>query len=145
VGVISDAGLAAPPVEDSQLLVSFKHPGAVGENCRVLSEEELAARPVHMRKKKECERMRASVRVLVEVDGKPVMHMSATPSGIWKDGNSVAIETIPIEPGEHHVKIAIGETLDPDEWTFRDEKTLSFDIHSRRVLIFDRVAGFTWH
>ena len=68
VGVISDAGFAASRTEGSELLVSFKHPGAIGQDCRVLSEEELAARPVHMRREKECERRRASVRLLVEVD-----------------------------------------------------------------------------
>jgi coenzyme F420-reducing hydrogenase delta subunit len=145
VGVISDAGFAAPAVTGSELLVSFKHPGQVGENCRVLSEEELAARPVHMRKAKECERMRASVRLAVEIDGKEVVRTSAEPSGIWKDGNSVTIQTIPVDPGEHRVSIAIGETLDPDEWTFRDEKTLGFDTDTRRVIVFDRVAGFSWH
>jgi len=144
VGVISDAGFAAPPSQDSELLVSFKHPGAVAENCRVLSEEELAALPVHMRKAEECERMRAPVRLLVTVDGEEIVRSSFAPSGIWEDGNSVAIERIPIEPGEYRVSIAIGETLEPDEWTFRDEKTLSFDTEARRVIAFDRVAGFSW-
>jgi coenzyme F420-reducing hydrogenase delta subunit/Pyruvate/2-oxoacid:ferredoxin oxidoreductase delta subunit len=145
MGVVSDLGYAAPGMDGSQLVISLKHPGAVSENCRDLTEEEIAARPVHMRKPRECERMRASVRLLVNVDGVPVVQTSVAPSGIWKDGNSVAVERIAVEPGDHQVSVAIGETADSDEWSFRDENTLRFTNQARRVVVFDRVAGFSWH
>jgi len=145
IGVVSDLGYAAPHVGASQLVVSLKHPGAVSENCRELSEEELAALPVHMRKKTVCERMRAHVRLRVAVDGATVVDTSVVPSGLWEDGNSVTVERIPVEPGEHRVSVAIGETIDPDEWSFRDEATLTFSEKMRRVVLFDRVTGFRWN
>jgi hypothetical protein len=43
------------------------------------------------------------------------------------------------------VSLAIGETGAPDEWSFRDERTIHFSEEKRRVVVFDRVAGFTWH
>jgi len=145
IGGVSDFVYAAPRHAGSELTVSLKHPGVANENCRDLSEEELAATPVHMRKPRECKRTRPPVRLRVEVDGELALDTSVPPSGLWKDGNSVALERIPLEAGDHHVGIAIGETDDPDEWTFRAENTLTFTDDARRVVVFDRVAGFTWY
>jgi len=145
IGAASDLVYAAPRHAGSELAVSLKHPGVANEDCRDLSEEELAATPVHMRKPRECKRTRPSVRLRVEIDGEPALDTSIAPSGLWKDGNSVALERVTLVAGDHHVRVAIGETDDPNEWTFQAEKTLTFTDESRRVVAFDRVAGFTWH
>jgi ferredoxin len=145
VGLVSDLGYAAPRTEGSELVVTFKHPGQVSENCRELSEEEIARRPVHMRQEKICDRDRAPVRMRVSIDGGTVVESSFPPKGIWGDGNSVAVERIPVEPGEHRVRVAIGDSLDAEEWSFTDEQTLTFTDSERRVVSFDRVVGFRWH
>jgi quinol-cytochrome oxidoreductase complex cytochrome b subunit/coenzyme F420-reducing hydrogenase delta subunit/Pyruvate/2-oxoacid:ferredoxin oxidoreductase delta subunit len=145
VGLVSDLGYAAPPVAGSELVVSFSHPGRVSEDCRALTPEEQAERPIHMRQAEVCERRRAPVRLAVALDGTPIVETSFPPGGIWGDGNSVAIERIPIEPGEHRVRVSIGESTDPEEWGFSDERMLEFDTEVRRTVVFDRVAGFGWH
>jgi len=145
LGLGSDFGYTAPGIDGSEFVVSLKHPGMASENCRDLTAEELASTPVHMRKERICERTRPSVRLRVTIDGTTALETSIAPSGIWEDGNSVTVERIPVEPGEHRVSVAIGETVDPDEWNFGDEQTITFTDESRRVVVFDRVAGFTWH
>jgi hypothetical protein len=145
MGAVSNLGYAAPRIDGSEFVISLKHPGMVGENCHDVSEEELAATPVHMRKKRVCERMRPPVRLRVAIDGKIALESSITPSGLWQDGNSVSLERIPVDPGEHHVSLEIGETGDPGEWNFRDERSIHFTNEARRVVVFDRVSGFTWH
>jgi coenzyme F420-reducing hydrogenase delta subunit/NAD-dependent dihydropyrimidine dehydrogenase PreA subunit len=145
IGAASDLVYAAPRHAGSELAVSLKHPGVANEDCRELSEEELAATPVHMRKPRECKRTRTHVRLRVEVDGERTLDTSIAPSGLWEDGNSVALERVPLEAGDHHVRVAIGETDDPDEWSYQAEKILTFTDEARRVVVFDRVAGFTWH
>lgn len=145
IGAASDLVYAAPRQAGSELAVSLKHPGVASEECHEISAEELAATPVHMRKPRECKRTRPPVRLRVEVDGERTLDVSIAPSGLWEDGNSVALERVPIEPGDHHIRVAIGETVDPDEWSFKAERTLTFTDQSRRVVVFDRVAGFTWH
>jgi len=144
VGVGSDVGYAAPVPPGSQLVVSFKHPGQVSEECRPLSEEEKRQQPVHMRREEICERKRSAVRLRVHVDGAPVRDMTVPPAGLWGDMSSVALERIPVSTGEHHVAIAIGDGADPDEWNFTAERTLEFHHDARRVVLFDRAAGFTW-
>jgi len=145
LGLVSDLGYTAPAIDGSEFVVSLKHPGLASENCRDLTQEELASTPVHMRKEHICERMRPPVRLRVIIDGATALETSIAPSGIWEDGNSVTVERIPVEPGEHRVNVAIGETVDPNEWSFGAEQTITFTKESRRVVIFDRVAGFTWH
>jgi coenzyme F420-reducing hydrogenase delta subunit/ferredoxin len=144
-GVGSDLGYASPKIDHSELVVSFSHPGLSGENCRTLSDAELAKIPVHMRKPVQCDRTRSAVRLAVRIDGVEILNKSIPPSGLWEDGNSVALERIAVEPGRHLVQLAIGDTADPDEWTHRDQQELDFTLEDRRVVVFDRVSGFGWH
>jgi hypothetical protein len=81
----------------------------------------------------------------VSVDGEQVVSASFPPAGVWKDGNSIAIEHIAVTPGEHRVSVAIGDTIDPEVWSFDVEETVEFESGVRRVLAFDRVSGFSWH
>jgi len=145
LGLVSDLAYTVPAIDGSEFVVSLKHPGLASENCRDLTPEELASTPVHMRKQHICERTRPPVRLRVTIDGASALEASIAPSGIWKDGNSVAVERIPVALGEHRVSVAIGETADPDEWSFGDERTLTFTEKNRRVVVFDRVGGFDWH
>ncbi|MCP5068681.1 MAG: hydrogenase iron-sulfur subunit [bacterium] len=144
-GVVSDAQYASPAVVHSELVVSFSHPGASEGGCRTLSEAELAEVPIHMRKLEECDRSRSPVRLAVWIDGAEVVRKAIPPAGIWGDSNSVALERIPVEEGIHVVKVAIGDTADPDEWAHRDEQKLDFTLEDRRVVLFDRISGFGWH
>ena len=145
LGLVSDLGYTPPGIEGSEFVVSLKHPGLASENCRDLTEEELAATPVHMRRERICERTRPHVRLRVAIDGATALETSIPPSGIWEDGNSVTVERIPVTPGEHLVSVAIGETTNPEEWNFGEEQTITFTDETRRVVVFDRVAGFIWH
>lgn len=145
LGASTAIGYHVPSLPGSELVVSFKHPGVLGENCRVLSEEEKAKLPPHMRRDTICDRGRAPVRLRVELDGKPVIERAYAPAGIWGDGESVAVERLPVTPGEHDVRVAIGETSDPAEWKYTTDTRETFTSDARRVLVFDRLAGFTWH
>lgn len=133
-----------PRPESPEIVVSFKHPGSVGETCRTLTEAEKAAMPIHMRRDKVCDRGRVPVRLRVTVDGEVAVERSYAPQGIWSDGNSVAMERIPVAPGRRRVEVAIGETGDADEWTWTDAREVEAG-EERRVVLFDRSTGFAWH
>ncbi len=140
----SDLAYPSPP-GTPELVVSFFHPGQTGENCRELDPEELAKRPVHMRKAVECERRRAPVRLRITVDGERRANGVFAPAGFAGDGNSLAIERIDMAPGEHHVVVELGDTLDEQEWNYRTDEMRSFEPHRREVLLFDKERGFQWH
>jgi coenzyme F420-reducing hydrogenase delta subunit/NAD-dependent dihydropyrimidine dehydrogenase PreA subunit len=145
LGAVSDLGFATPAAPGSELVVTFKHPGRREEHCRELTPEELAARPAHMRLARVCDRARADVRLRVTVDGVRRVERTYEPQGVWNDGNSIGVAALPIDPGRHVVSVEIGDSLDPEEWSFRSEHALEFREDARRVIAFDRLAGFTAH
>lgn len=138
-------GYAAPGLDQPELVVSFKHPGQSAEKCRDPSAEEIAKAPVHMRPKKVCERRRADVRLRVTVDGNTIVEKAYEPKGIWHDGNSIAIERIPVSAGSRLVRVEVGDTPEPTEWPHHTERRLTFDPGRRHVLLFDKLSGFGWH
>jgi coenzyme F420-reducing hydrogenase delta subunit/Pyruvate/2-oxoacid:ferredoxin oxidoreductase delta subunit len=142
--VASDLPYRTPATGEPQLVVSFKHPGATGERCRELSEEEKRARPVHMRQDRVCERGRAAVRLRVRIDGEVVHEHAYAPGGLFGDESSIAVYRRPVRAGEHRVALEIGDTGDAAEWTYRDERVLRFRSGQNRVVLFDRSAHFTW-
>ena len=145
IGVTSNRGYASPDAKQSELVVSFSHPGATEENCRTLSEAELAEIPPHMRKPVQCDRGRSAVRLAVLIDGTEIVRKSIPAAGIWGDSNSVALERIPVEEGRHDVRVMIGDTADLNEWPHLDEQVLDFTLDDRRVVVFDRISGFGWY
>ena len=138
----SDLAYPSPPAAEPELVVSFKHPGEISESARVLTDEEKNALPVHMRRDSVIERRRHPVRLRVTIDGREVLLRSYQPRGLWSDGASVAIQRIPVSPGEHRILVEIGDTADPAEWPHQTEATLRFEPSRRQVVLFDRVQGF---
>ncbi len=141
---IADAPYGGPPPIGPELVVSFKHPGQLSENCRVVTPQENQSVPVHMRRDRICERGRASVRLRVRVDGVVVLERAFSPGGIRHDEPSLALVHVPVAEGTHTIALEIGETHDAHEWTFRDTHTLDFRRGHRGVVLFDRSRLFAW-
>jgi coenzyme F420-reducing hydrogenase delta subunit/NAD-dependent dihydropyrimidine dehydrogenase PreA subunit len=140
----SRLGYALPPGDGSELVLSFKHPGAVEQHCRDRTPEELQKLPAHMRQPQVCERRRVWVRMRAYVDGARVVDGRYEPKGLWDDGNSLALERLPVAPGRHLVRVEIGDTGDADDWDHVEERTLDFERRGTRVVTFDKVDGFRW-
>lgn len=141
---ISQATYVAPSAAGPELVVSFRHAGRSEDRCREVSPEEMEKLPPHMRRAQVCDRGRAPVRLRVEVDGVVVVERPYAASGLAGDGPSIAIETVPLAPGAHDVTIAIGESHDPSEWTYREHRPVTFEPRGRVVVLFDLATGFTW-
>lgn len=148
-GLVTWAGTAAvyrtPDDPAPKLVVSFKHPGKAGENCREATAEELAKLPPHMRQKQICERRRASVRLRVTVDGEPISSRAYEPRGIWGDGNSIAIERFSLPAGTHDVKVELGDTMNPEELNHSTQRTITLKERHNTVLLFDKMTDFVWY
>ncbi len=147
VGFVSDFSYATPTPEQSRLIVSFKHSGAVSEDCRELTAEEIAAIPVHMRteNKMDCARRRSDVRLRILIDGEPVLEKSYPPQGLWGDGTSIAMETLELDVGTHLVEVGVSDTADPEAWEYEGQKELEFTLKEHHVISFNSRDGFTWY
>jgi hypothetical protein len=140
----SRLGYALPPSAASELVLSFKHPGAIEQHCRDRTPEELQKLPPHMRQPQVCERGRVWVRMRAFLDGRRVLDRKYEPKGLWDDGNSLALERIPVSPGSHVVRVELGDTGDADDWNHVSEERLAFSARESRVVTFDKVDGFRW-
>ncbi|MBA2660710.1 MAG: hydrogenase iron-sulfur subunit [Bradymonadaceae bacterium] len=143
--VASDARYPAPPTWQPQLVISLKHHGAISDNCRTLTDEELARRPRHMQKAVECSRERAAVRLRVLVDAEPVLLREYRPRGITRDGPAVAVETVHLAPGTHEVVVEIADGHDPDHFAYRASRHVTAEPGKRTVVIFEHDHQFEWH
>ncbi|MFN3604572.1 MAG: cytochrome b N-terminal domain-containing protein [Leptonema sp. (in: bacteria)] len=138
--LISDLPYQTPFDSKPSLIVSFKHPGQISENCKELSQEELNKLPLHMRKKEVCERKRTPVKMALFINDDKILEKSYKPGGIWEDLNSIAIEEIPLEQGKYKIKVLISD-LPNGEWNFNFEEVIFFEEWKKRVILFDK-QGF---
>ncbi len=145
IAVGSDIPYTTPAQTGSTLVVTFRHPGQVSDVVKRLTSEELEALPMHMRQEEIRERKRMPVRLRIRIDGQVIREGVYTPKGIWEDGPSVAVESISLSPGSHKVEVSVGDGKDEKKWQFNNEKVIEFTNETRRVLIFDRVKGFSWY
>ncbi len=145
IGLLSVGPYRSALSPEPRLVVSLKHPGQVGEDCRPISAEEKAKMPIHMQQDEICERRRADVHIQVDVDGEQVLDATYEPAGLWGDGNSIAIERLGISEGKHKVTARLADGLDPQAWGWESEQTLEFKPRERHILQFGRNDGFTWH
>ncbi|NOX36365.1 MAG: hydrogenase iron-sulfur subunit [Calditrichaeota bacterium] len=143
--VPSDAWYPTVVPEHPEVVVSFKHPGQLVEQSAATQKSNDELLP-HMRGAASIQRVRVPVRMRIFVDGKEVLNKSYRPGGLFNDGTSLAIEKLPIPEGRHRVRIEIGDSPDPDEWNYVDEREVVLDSNTRRhVVMFDRVSGFRWY
>ncbi|MCC6807464.1 MAG: cytochrome b N-terminal domain-containing protein [Deltaproteobacteria bacterium] len=131
---------APPQPSGPELVISLKQTGIAKEECRTLSEAELAQRPPHMRQPRVCERRRAAVGLRVVIDGVEARATTYPAQGIWGDGVSVGLEAIPITRGTHEISV----TIDNGQSAYTDTRRLQFDEAQRHVLLFERSTGFHW-
>ena len=92
---------------DALLRVSWSGRPERVERCRELSGAELAERPVHMRRRLECEGRSARYAVRVELAGRPVSLDTVTGGGLRGDRSIHMLRELPVAPGEHRVRVAV--------------------------------------
>jgi hypothetical protein len=78
------------------------------------------------------------VLVKVDLDGRTVADISATPAGLSRDGASVAYRRIPVAAGTHRLKVSLADTA---AGTF--DRVLEEDVRLEpgRVLVIDFEPG----
>ena len=56
----------------------------------------------------------------------------------------MAAARLPLAPGAHQVTDHIGDSLDPDEWSFHDGRPVTAAPRRPVGVSFDRSSGFRW-
>jgi len=104
------------------LRLGWRLAGQARERCRDLTPEELAARPVHMRRPRECVSEPLAYELTATVDGRVVARKRVRPAGLRGDRPLSVEEELDVPPGAHAVSV----TFTPDDDTAK-APTLRFD------------------
>ena len=108
-GVALGSGLPQGAVPAHALLrLGWRLAGQVRERCRDLGPEELARRPVHMRKPRECTTEVLTYDLKAVVDGRVVAEKIVRSPGLRADRPLSVEEDLEIAPGEHQVSVTFG-------------------------------------
>ncbi|MCM2328202.1 MAG: hypothetical protein NDI88_09960 [Lysobacter sp.] len=126
------------PPGHALIRVSLNHAGQRKAACRTRSPEELAKLAPNMRAAEDCPRERAPVLVKVELDGKSVADIVAIPSGLSRDGASVAYRRIPVPAGTHRIRVKLA---DDAAGTFDRVREEEMRLDPGRVLVVDFEPG----
>jgi ferredoxin/coenzyme F420-reducing hydrogenase delta subunit len=137
------AGSRWPQGTDSEhalLRLGWRLAGQGRERCRDLTAEEQAARPVHMRRARECVNEVLAYDLTATVDGRVVVQQRLRASGLRGDRPLIVEEDLKITPGEHTVGISFA----PEELT-DGSKPLTFEGRVRfapgRVVLITYESG----
>lgn len=93
------------PTPGALLGIAVRTMAGTVQDCRTLSEEELAALPLHMRRKEVCETHGVPYRLEVRVDGEMRLERVYKAAGIHGDRPITVDERIGMEAGSHDVSI----------------------------------------
>ena len=144
---VSDAPYSTPysgsAQHEPELVISFRHPGAV-KLGRLLTPEEKARYPAYLKRERVRLRERTPVRLRIHIDGEVVYEDLHRGSGLREDGDSIAIVRLNVPAGRHEVTVFLGDTEDVEEWSHQIASVVRFQPSRRSVLLFDRVKGFRW-
>jgi hypothetical protein len=77
------------------------------EQCRALSDEELALRPEHMRQRMECEGGFATYALTVAIDGRQVEEAVLLGGGVRNDRPIHDLRELAVAPGRHRVQLSL--------------------------------------
>lgn len=137
---------AAPPYtqltpEQAVITVAFSHAGERREECRQLSQEELARLPPNMRAPMDCPRERSPVTVRLLLDGELLIEEVAQAPGLYNDLGIDIYRTAKVPVGEHTLAVRMNDNVRVDGPTFTHEQTVKLEPAQLLVVDFNSETG----
>lgn len=98
-------GTASDPTEGAVLRIALRTTAGTIEDCRKLSQQEIDALPMHMRRTEVCEARALPYRLEVRIGDRQLLDRGYTASGIRGDRPLTVDEELVLPPGRHDVAI----------------------------------------
>jgi hypothetical protein len=105
LGALSRVPYTPADAENGVLRVSWRARGERVRECRRLTQEELEALPLHMRRPEVCEGRIAPYRLRVAIDGAVVEDTLIRAAGARQDRPIYVLRDFPLTPGAHAIDI----------------------------------------
>lgn len=135
------------PTEGALLRIAIRTTAGTVSDCRTLTQQELDALPMHMRRPEVCETRAVPYRLEVSVDDAVVLDRTYTAAGIHGDRPLTVDEEIGVRAGSHTVAVRFAPSADAHAATpppsFAYEGTADFPDGRIRVATLDAAGtGF---
>lgn len=131
--------------DEALIRVSISHAAQRVGECRERSDEELAKLAPNMRLRTVCPRERAPLRLEIDMDGKPLYHITAQPTGLQKDGNATIYRRLVVKSGQRQF---VARLSDHSTGAVTFSKEFTIDLGPGRVMVLDfngAQGGFVVH
>ena len=127
--------------EQAVVTVAFSHAGKRVEECRQLSQEELAELPPNMRAPMDCPRERSPVTVQLLLDGELLIEEVATAPGIYNDLGIDVYRTTKVPAGEHTLAVWMNDNVRVEGPVYTHETTVNLEPAQLLVVDFNSETG----
>lgn len=139
VGVAALSAVPMPAEEEYALIrMSWRAPGIAIQECRTLTEEELAALPSHMRRAEECTGRNADFVLTVAVESLPTTVDTIRPAGARGDRPIYVSRELRVPPGSHRLRVTFEPQLPPAADTVPDRSlalSATVDVQSGEIAL----------
>lgn len=108
LGWLARAPYDAPGGKDGLLRLSWRLRGERAETCRLRTQAELDALPVHMRTPEICEGRLVAYRLIVQIDGTRPDTSIVLPGGARGDRPLYVMHEMPLAVGPHRIRVSFG-------------------------------------
>jgi hypothetical protein len=105
LGALSRVPYQSDRSASAVLRLAWRARGVRVEECRQLTEEELANLPQHMRRSEVCEGRLLPYRLTVDVDGTTLVNTEIRPAGAREDRPLYVLQDLLLAPGPHDVSV----------------------------------------
>lgn len=121
------------PDDIALVKLSMSHLG--GRECRKRTPEELAKMPPNMRAPLDCPRGRSDIKLLVELDGKPIFETVMHPTGLSRDGISTVYKRFELKAGTYQLAVKMNDNLTNPGFNFVKEEQIT--LKPAQVMVID--------
>jgi hypothetical protein len=135
IGYFSTAPTYKQIPDDVALIkLSMSHLG--GRECRKRTPEELAKLPPNMRAPLDCPRGRSDIKLVLELDGKPMFDTVMHPTGLSKDGVSTTYKRFEVKAGTYQLAVKMNDNLVVNR-DFNFVKEAKVTLKPAQILVID--------
>lgn len=114
------------PAGSAIMMLTFVHGADRKGECRRLTAEEIAKLPPNMRRVQDCPRVRRSIYVELDVDGRNIYQAKLPPTGVAGDGPSRVYQRFVMAAGKYDVAVRMRDTARADGFDHERRGTVDF-------------------
>jgi hypothetical protein len=114
------------PENSGIMMLTFVHGADRKGECRRLTPEEIARLPPNMRRVQDCPRVRRSLYVELDIDGRRIYAADLPPAGIAGDGPSRVYQRFVMPAGKYDVAVRMRDTARADGFDHERRGTVDF-------------------